>query len=228
MSKSKLLLFGTGDLAQIAFEYFNADTRCEVAAFVVDREYLDKSEFCGTPVVGFDEVTSLYPPDSHAAHVCVVYGDMNRTRAATIERFRAKGYKLARYISPHAFVSPSAIIGEHAFIFENNVIQPHVTIGNNVILWSGNHVGHHSTIGNNVFISSHVVVSGHCSIGDNVFIGVNSTIPNGCIVGKESWIAYGSIVPPIVPPNSFVKSASSEFLPLNEKALARALAKVVR
>jgi UDP-3-O-[3-hydroxymyristoyl] glucosamine N-acyltransferase len=107
---------------------------------------------------------------------------------------KALGYRLASYVSSRAFVSKSATIGEHCFVFENNVIQPFVKVENNVVLWSGNHVGHHSTIRANCFISSHVVVSGYCEIGQNSFLGVNATVTNNVRIGRDCWIGPGVVI----------------------------------
>jgi sugar O-acyltransferase (sialic acid O-acetyltransferase NeuD family) len=219
----KIILFGTGDLAQIANLYFTRETEYEVCAFTVDRAYIKEKELMGLPVIPFDEAREKYAPDTHEIHVCLIYNDMNRLRAAKCAHAEAMGYKLASYISSHAFVAPTAKIGKHSFIFENNVIQDFVEIGDNAILWSGNHIGHHSVIGDNCFISSHVVVSGHCRIDDNCFLGVNGTLANGTKIGKESWISHGSIMSGDIPPNSFVKSIASAITPLNEAALMRAL-----
>lgn len=222
----KLILFGTGDLAAIAYEYFTMDSEYEVSGFVVDPIYIKEKELFGLPIVSFDLLLhQIFPVKEYDMHVCIVYGDMNRTRAKKCAEAKSKGYKLASYISSRAFVSPSAKIGEHAFIFENNVIQPFVGVGNNCILWSGNHVGHHSVIGNNVFVSSHVVISGHCRIGDCCFIGVNSTLANNTVIGKESWISHGSIMSGQIPDHSMVKSVTgnTEVAQLNEAALSRAL-----
>lgn len=223
IKSKKLVLFGDKDLSRIAHEYFTNDSEYEVVAFTVDRSYMTKDEFQGLPVVPFDEVAHRYPPAGHDMHVCVVYQDMNRLRAACCAEAKAKGYRLASYVSSHTFVSPSAKLGEHIFVFESNVIQPGVTIGDNVILWSGNHIGHDSVIRDNVFISSHVVVSGWCDIGDNSFLGVNATLANNTVLGKESWVMHGAIMSGTIPPNSFVKSARSEYIALNEKQLALAL-----
>jgi sugar O-acyltransferase (sialic acid O-acetyltransferase NeuD family) len=224
MSKSKkLILFGVGDLAQIAKGYFERDTEYQPVCFTVDREYIKQEELLGLPVVPYDILPRHYHPAEHEAHVCLVYNDMNRCRADICKRMEDDGYKLASYVSPHAFVAPSAKLGKHHFIFENNVIQDFVEIGNNCILWSGNHAGHSSRIGNNVFVSSHVVISGWCDIGDNCFLGVNSTLANNASVGKETWVMHGAILNGTVPSNSMVRTVPSEVMPLNEQALSRAL-----
>lgn len=220
----KIILFGLGDLAKLACEYFSRDTNYKVVAFTVDRGYMPGNPMSmALPVVPFDKVVANYPPSEHEMHICMVYDNLNRNRAFKCEEAKMKGYKLASYISPHAFVAPTALIGEHCFIFENNVIQDYVEIGDNCILWSGNHVGHHSIIGNDTFVSSHVVVSGHCVVGNNCFIGVNSTLVNNTALGKESWVSHASVLSGNIPHNSFVKSVQSEVVPLNEAALFRAL-----
>ncbi len=224
----KLIIFGAGDLAHIAYEYFERDTEYEVVAFTVDQGYMPEG-ITNPPllVFPFEEVENSFPSERYEIFVAMVYGNMNRDRAAKCEHAKFKGYKLASYISPHAFVSPSAKIGEHCFIFENNVIQTGVTIEGNCILWSGNHIGHHSKINSSCFISSHVVVSGHCEIGSNCFLGVNSTMANNTTIGKETWVSPGAIMSGDIPSNSLVRpvTGDTEVVPLNERALARSLAR---
>lgn len=221
--RKKLVLFGLGDLAVIAHEYFSNDSKYEVVGFTVSEEHLKENTFCDLPVVSFEEVETYFPPEKHDMHVCIVYGNLNRDRQKICSRAKDKRYDLASYISSRSFVSPSAKIGEHAFIFEDNTIQPFVEIGNNAILWSGNHIGHHSILGDNIFISSHVVISGHCNVGGNVFIGVNSTLANNTVVGADSWVMHGALLSGKIPPKSFVKTVQNEIVPLNESALFRAL-----
>lgn len=224
ISKTKsLIIFGTGDLAAIAHQYFSNDSEYTVMGFVVDKAYIKDASFCGLPVAPFEDAHLYFPPDYFSMYVAIVYQDMNRLRARKCAEAEVKGYKLASYISSRAFVSPGAKIGKHAFIFEDNTIQPFVTIGDNNILWSGNHVGHHSVLEDNVFVSSHVVISGHCHIQRNCFLGVNSTLANNTVIGKESWLAHGVNISGEVPDHSLVRSLRSEIAELNEEALNRSL-----
>ena len=98
---------------------------------------------------------------------------------------------LASYVSSQAFVWRNVTLGEHCFIFENNVVQPFVQLGNNVVLWSGNHIGHHLVIEDNCFVSSHVVISGFARIKANCFLGVNSTVSNNRTIAEDCWIGPG-------------------------------------
>jgi len=187
----KLVIIGDSAFAEIACEYFAADSPYEVVAFAVEGSYRQRDELLGRPVVALETLAQTHPCATHDVHAAVVYTQLNRLRARLVEVAKSTGYRLASYISSRAFVWPNARIGAHCFIFENNVVQPFVTLGDNVVLWSGNHIGHHSRIGDNVFVSSHVVISGFCEIGDNCFLGVNAAIGNNVTVRRDCWIGPG-------------------------------------
>lgn len=206
----RLIILGTTAFAQIAYEYFTHDSAYEVTGFTVHRRFMDSPSLFGLPVVPFEEVTRSFPPDDHDIYVAVTYHALNRHRAAALGEAKALGYRPASYVSSHAFVWPNAALGEHCFIFENNVVQPFVRIGDNVILWSGNHIGHHSVIEANAFISSHVVVSGYVTIGANTFCGVNATIANNLTIGRDCWLGPGAIITKSVPEGTLVSAPKSE------------------
>jgi sugar O-acyltransferase (sialic acid O-acetyltransferase NeuD family) len=189
MTKTKkLVIIGDSAFAQIAHEYFEADTNYVVVGFSVERDYLKQQEMLGLPIIPFEEIESVFDPVTHDVYVATVYTQLNRLRTRLANSAKEKGYKLASYISPRAFVWHNVELGEHCFIFEDNTVQPFVKIGSNVVLWSGNHIGHHSTVRDNCFIASHVVISGFCDIGENSFIGVNATLANNVVLGKDNWI----------------------------------------
>ncbi len=172
----QLVIFGTGDAAQLAMLYFKHDTDYEVVAFTLNKAYIKEPEFCGLPVLAFEEIVEKMPPEKADIFVALGYAKVNRIRQEKYEKAKALGYKLPSYISPRASILPEVQIGDNCFIMENNVIQSFVKIGNNVTLWSGNHIGHHSSIADHCFVTSHVVVSGRASIGEGCFLGVNATL----------------------------------------------------
>jgi sugar O-acyltransferase (sialic acid O-acetyltransferase NeuD family) len=195
MSKKKLVVFGAGDIAQIANYYFEIDSDYEVVAFTVDKEYLKSSTFEGKPLVAFDDIEKLYPSSEHEMFIATSYFKLNKVRAERYHEAKKKGYKLATYISSKCTYLSQFKCGDNCFIFEDNTIQPYVKLGNNITLWSGNHIGHHSVIEDHNFITSHVVVSGHCHIGPFCFLGVNATLHNNVIIAPETLVAAGAIIP---------------------------------
>ena len=192
--KKKLIIFGSGNIAQLAHYYFSTDSGYEVVAFCVDKEYLKEDVFCDLPIVAFDEVSKLYPPKEHSFFIALAYSKINEFRKEKYLATKNLGYKLASFISSKATILNQGAIGDNCFIFEDNTIQPFVTIGNNVTLWSGNHIGHHSKIHDHCFIASHVVVSGNCEIGEQCFIGVNATLRNDITIGSKCVIGAGTLI----------------------------------
>lgn len=190
---AKLIIFGLGDIAQIASYYFSIDSEHEVVAFTVDKEYVSAKEFEGKPVIAFDEIEKKYPPTEYKMFIAISYVKMNKVRTEKYNQAKSKGYELVSYISSRCTYLSQFPCGDNCFIFEDNTIQPFVKIGNNVTLWSGNHIGHHSIIDDNNFISSHVVVSGHCHIHSFCFIGVNATLGHKVTVAEETLIGAGVV-----------------------------------
>jgi len=194
MRNKALIIFGTGDIAQIANYYFKTDSDRQVHAFTVDSDYLESNTFEGKPVVPFEEVHKIYPPDSFDMFIALSYSKMNKIREGKYDQAKKLGYDLVYYVSSRSTYLSQFPCGNNCFILEDNTIQPYVKIGNNVTLWSGNHIGHHSVIGDHNFISSHVVISGHCEIKSNCFIGVNATIHNNVTMSQENVIGAGAII----------------------------------
>lgn len=189
----KLVIYGTGLIAEVAAFYFERDSAYEVAAYTNAREFIAESTFNGKPIVAFEELASTHPPSEYCAFIALGYKNTNQVRQTRYLEAKAKGYSLATYVSSRATYYGTPV-GDNCFILENNVIQPFVRIGNNVTLWSGNHIGHHSAIHDHVFISSHVVVSGGCDIGENCFLGVNSTLRDNIKLGRFVLVAAGATV----------------------------------
>ena len=194
MKSKKLVIFGTGDIAQIAKYYFDIDSNYDAVAFTVDRAYCTENTFEGLPLIPFDEIENKFSIEEHEMFVALSYTQMNKLRAQKFTEAKVKGYKIASYISSRCSYLSQFQPGENAFIFEDNTVQPFVKIGDNVTLWSGNHIGHHSIIKSHNFISSHVVVSGHCKINSFCFLGVNSTLAHKIEIAEGTLLGAGVVI----------------------------------
>ncbi len=206
----RLVIFGAGDIAQLAHYYFTHDTDYEVAAFTVDADYLEDRLLEGVPVVDFGSIAASHPPAAHDMFIAVSYAKVNALRRDRYLAARRMGYTLATYVSPRATVLNDGRIGDNCFILEDNTIQPFATIGNDVTLWSGNHIGHHSRIGDHCFITSQVVVSGGVTIGERAFIGVNATLRDHITIGAGCVIGAGALVLADAPADSVFAPAATE------------------
>ena len=210
MKARKLVIVGDSAFAEIAREYFDIDSHYEVVGFAVEAAYLKRSELHGLPVVPFEELERHFPAGEHDVFVATVYTQLNRLRTRLAQAVKARGYRLASFVSPRAFVWRNVKLGEHCFVFEDNTLQPFVTIGDNVVLWSGNHIGHHSVIESNCFVASHVVISGFCIVGANSFLGVNATLANNIKVGRDNWVGPNTALMKDTPDGALFKTEQPE------------------
>ncbi len=191
---SDLIIFGTGPVAKLAYYYFSYDSDFHVKAFTVDKQFIKSSSFLSLPVVDFNRVHKIYPPQKYLMFIALSYTNLNRLRRDKYLQAKKMAYRMASYISSKATVFPNGIFGDNCFILENNTIQPFVKIGNNVTLWSGNHIGHDSVIDDHCFVASQAVISGFVRIKSYSFIGVNATIRNSVIIAPGTIVGAGAMI----------------------------------
>jgi sugar O-acyltransferase (sialic acid O-acetyltransferase NeuD family) len=210
MTRKPLVIFGAGQIADLAWFYFTHDSAYQPVAFTVDRAYIESDTLHGLPVIAFEELAGAYASNDVEIFVALSYAKVNAVRAGKVEAVRNAGYRCASYVSSKATVFPGFSAGENSFILEDNTIQPFAQIGSNVTLWSGNHIGHHSIIEDNCFISSHVVISGGVRVGANTFIGVNSTVRDHVTIGERCVIGAGSVLVADAAPDGVYTAPAAE------------------
>ena len=202
--KNKIIIFGTGEIADLAYFYFNNDSDYTVAAFSCDDEFVEDNLHYGLPLVPLSQLTKEFPPDDYNAHVALSYNKLNQVRADKYSLMKSIGYSLVSYICSKSVTWPDLSIGDNCFILENQTIQPTVLIGNNVMIWSGNHLGHGCSIGDHTYLSSHICISGHTVIGEKCFVGVNSTFKDFINIGDSVFIAMDASVTKDIPDDAVV------------------------
>lgn len=216
----KIVIFGTGEIGDLAYYYFKHDTDYDVVAFVADDEFIESDTHNKFPLVPLSDLPTKFPPQQYAAHVALSYSKLNQTRAEKYYAMKDLGYTLVNYVCSKSVYWPDLTIGDNCFILENQTIQPTVKIGSNVMIWSGNHLGHGCVIGDHTYISSHVCISGHTKIGTHTFWGVNSATADFVTVGNSVFVAMGALVTKDIENGSVVLGARGTVLsPDSETAI---------
>lgn len=192
--KETIVIIGDGEFGEIAYEYFTYDSPYTVKAFAVEKQFITKDSLYGLPVVAFEEIEKLYPPEIYKVFAAITFTKFNTVRTRIYQEAKRKGYSFVSYISSKAFVWRNAKIGENCFIFENTSIQHNVEIGNNVIVWNGSQISHRTKIKDNCYLGANVVMSGYCEVGENSFLGSNSTFVNNVSIGNNCFVAAGALI----------------------------------
>jgi len=210
----KLIIFGLGKIADVAYQHFMRDSGREIAAFVCDREWIGKGQAVqgGLPIVAFDEVERSYPPANYDMFLALGYHELNQLRARKFAEAKAKGYQLASYVSPRADVGSWFRVGENCLILDGVGIQPGARVGHNVSIWNNTLIGHHSLIGDDVWIAAGATIGGMVEIGRASFIGLNATLGGEAKLGADCFVGAAALVLKSGPDKSvFVQAGTERF-----------------
>ncbi len=189
----KVVIFGGSSFAKQAYVYLSHDKHFEVAAFTINKDYIQENVFMGLEMVPFEEIEQRYPADEFAIYVAIGYRKLNKIREKAYLRVKEKGYELISYVSSKTANWGHFEIGENTFMYGNGAIMPFASIGNNVIIGSAL-IGENSKIEDHCFISSQSIISGKVSIGKYSFVGNNATISTGVKVARGCVIGAGAII----------------------------------
>lgn len=209
-----LVIFGLGKIGDVAYHHFVRDGEYEVVAFTVDGEWLKDRDHThlGRPVVPFEELERHHPPGSVSLFVAMGYHELNAVRAKKCADAKARGYKLATYVSPRADHGPWLDVGENCLILDSVGIQPGVRIGNDVFLWNNVLIGHHSTIRDHAWVAAGATLGGVVTLGERCFVGLNTTIGGELSIGDDSFLGAGTLILKSAPARSvFIAPATPTF-----------------
>ena len=208
----KIIIFGTGELAQRIF-YYLKNSEDKVVAFSANESNIDSNELLGLPVVAFENIEEKYSPEEFSMFIALAYSDMNKKRAKFFDEAKSKGYELYSYVHPSTKIWDEFEMGENCFILAENIIQPFVKIEDNVLIGSNNLISHNTVIEKNCFLTSNITLGGHITIGSNSFVGLSATINQRVKIGKECIIGAGTLITKDVNDREVYAENSSKKLP---------------
>ncbi|WP_343914401.1 acetyltransferase [Aquimarina litoralis] len=189
-----IVIIGTGNLAEIAIQYIRRDLKNDVVAFSVEKDYNTEKEFCGLPVINFEDLLHSYPPKTTELLIAIGPNKLSSVRERLYLNAKEQGYKIVTYISPRAHIWDHKNIGEGCFIFDGCIVEPETIIGENTVMWSGSIVAHHSNIGKHCFLAPSATISGKVKVKNNCFIGINATIRDHIIIEEKCIIGCGAVI----------------------------------
>jgi sugar O-acyltransferase (sialic acid O-acetyltransferase NeuD family) len=219
---SKIVLFGSGRGADVAFRFLARDSEHEVCGFVTERRYLDRETFHDLPVVPFEEVERPFPPDKYKMLVLLGYQGMNNLRAEKYLAAKAKGYQFISYVNSQFYRAEDLDVGENCFILDNQSISLDVKIGNNVVMWSSNHIGDLSTVGDHSWLASHVTVAAEVNVQPYCFLGIGASVGNKLTLGQRTFVGANALVASDTAENS-VHLTTPDRIDLDSRAFMRVM-----
>lgn len=188
-----LLIVGTGLLAEQVHFYFSTLGGRSIEAFVLDAPYIKEPQFLQRPVIESSEALRRYTPATHDMFVAIGLLATEARKRWFLDA-RARGYELASYVHPTAWVAENVRLGANMLIQEQVMVAPFARIGENVFLCPQVGINHHTQVDDHCFFAPGAVVAGDARIGELCFIGTNATIRDrvriaaGCVIGAGAVI----------------------------------------
>ena len=189
----RVIVYGTGGYGEIFYHEACLFGAIEIAAFTVDRLYMDASEFCGLPVIPFEDVKMVYPPEAYEMMV-LTSPKRIRTRKEMYLKAKALGYNLANYVSPRAIIEPGVQMGDNNIIFADAFIGHHTVLGNDNIIRQKVYLGHQSEMMDHNIIVAGCTLGGCSRIGNLSFFGLGMVGRDKVKYGDEVFVGLGSVV----------------------------------
>ena len=188
-----IILIGGGGHCKSVIDVIEQEGQFVIAGIVDKPELLGK-KILGYPVVGIDSDLKSLAKRFTFAHVTVGQIKSPDARIKLCGLAKQAGFILPKIVSPRAYVSKHAVIGEGTVIMHDVLINSGVTIDCNCIINSKALIEHDCKISKNCHISTNVIINGNVNIEEGCFIGSGAVTNNSITIKKNSFIKAGSLV----------------------------------
>jgi sugar O-acyltransferase (sialic acid O-acetyltransferase NeuD family) len=177
-----VLLIGAGGHAKAIVEALVARGH-EIVAYVDEREapWLDVPRLSS-------EIEWRRPDTAIVLGFGALAPKQLRRRLGVLDAMIERGFTALPVVHPHAYVSPSADIGNGVTILAGAIIQPGVRLARGAIINSGAIVEHDSIVGPGTHIAPGAVVLADCTVGSCSMVGANAVILRGESVADDSLV----------------------------------------
>jgi len=110
---------------------------------------------------------------------------INFPRLKLMTDLRLSGWRLERFVSPHAMAPPGWIPGENSFVSAGAVIGIQCATKHNCWIGPRAVIGANVKLGHSVWIGPGAIVGEGVVVGDNTSIGSGAIVSDGVIVGRQ-------------------------------------------
>lgn len=180
-------------MTNVLYTIFKVDGTFEVEAFTVDGQFKTFGEFLGLPVIEFENIESVYPPNEFEMLVVVGYKNM-RQRKAMFDAAKNKGYRLVNYIGGNVIDAHNLRYGENNIIFNSVYIGQNCVVGDNNIIRPMSMISHDVNIGSHNFLSTSVNIGGASRVGDLCFLGMSTVVIDHLRIADETMCGARSLI----------------------------------
>lgn len=191
MEQKNLILLGGGGHCKSVIDI--AESAGYNIIGILDRPEEVGKDVLGYKIIGTDDDLIKYV-DIAEFMITVGFITNPSIRIKIYDKIKTAGGRLATIISPTAYVSKHAKIGEGTIVMHRAVICVEATIGCNCIINTMADVDHGASVGDFSHLSAGVLIAGEARVGDRCFCGIGSTVSHVTKITSDVILGAGALV----------------------------------
>ncbi len=202
--KPEIILVGGGGHCKSCIDVIEQEGRYRIAGVVDFPEKLN-NKILGYEIIATDEDLGTLIKAYQYFLITIGQIKLPQKRITLFDSLKDLGAQFPVIISPLAYISTHAQIGEGTIVMHDAVINAGARIGSNCIINTKALIEHDAVIGDHCHISTGAIINGGVSVGEKTYFGSNSTTREYTEIGKESVIGFNVKVMKNISDGSFIK-----------------------
>ena len=187
-----IILIGGGGHCKSVIDVIEQEGRFEIVG-IVDKPELLGSNVLGYSVIGNDSDLGNLAKRYQYALITVGQIKSPLLRIKLFDLATEAGFILPSIISPNAYVSKYASIGNGVIIMHNALVNVSASIGDNCIVNSKALIEHDCLISKHCHVSTNATINGGVIVQSGCFIGSGTITKESITIGENSFIKAGSL-----------------------------------
>lgn len=190
--ETKILLIGGGGHCRSVIDVIERENRFTIAG-IIDLQEKVGSEIFGYRVIGADEDLPKFQKEYR--HAVITLGQVKSAapRIGLFEMCKRIGFELPTIVSPSAYVSSHAKIGEGTVVMHHALVNAGASVGKNCIINSKALIEHDCFVDDHCHISTGAILNGGAIVKKGSFIGSNATTREGAQTMEDEFVKAGSL-----------------------------------
>lgn len=189
----KLILIGAGGHCKSCIDVIEQLGGWQIAG-IVDKKGSGMTDVLGYPIIGCDDDLPELRKQYDYAFVSLGQIASAALKKSLFNQLKNLGFQQPGLVSPLAYVSQHASLGEGTIVMHHALINAGAQVGANVIINSKALIEHDAQIGDHCHIATNAVINGDVRVGESSFVGSGAITKQGIEIAANSFIKAGSLV----------------------------------
>ena len=190
-NKPNIILIGGGGHCLSVIDVVEQEDKYNIKGILDDTK---KGDVLGYPILGNRDLVKELSTEGVFFLITIGQIKSSSTREDIALLLDSCKANLATVISPLAYISKHATIGEGSVIMHNAIINTKAKVGKHCIINTKANIEHNVQIGDFCHISTCATINGDTIVGKRTFIGSNATISNNITIAEKSIISAGNFI----------------------------------